>query len=57
MDSIQQERVQTITLLNKANLMHLPRLTSVWRRRIEEESGGCSRAALAEEEEASVRAQ
>jgi hypothetical protein len=32
------ERAQTITLLNKANLMHLPRLTSVWRRRIERRS-------------------
>jgi hypothetical protein len=28
--------------------MHLPRLTSVWRRQIEEESGGHSRAAAAE---------
>jgi hypothetical protein len=28
--------------------MHLPRLTSVWQRQIEEESGGHSRAAAAE---------
>jgi hypothetical protein len=30
--------VQTIRLLNKVNLMHFPRLTLVWRRRIERRS-------------------
>jgi hypothetical protein len=30
--------VQTITLLNKVDLMHLPHLTSVWRQRIERRS-------------------
>jgi hypothetical protein len=51
MDLIWQECAQAITLLNKIDLMHLPRLNSVWRRRIEEEeSGGCSTAAAEEEE-------
>jgi hypothetical protein len=40
------------SLLNKTDLMHLPCLTSVWRQWIKEESGGRSRAAAAEEEEA-----
>jgi hypothetical protein len=35
--------------------MYLPCLTSVWRWRIEEESSGRSRAAMAEEEEACGR--
>jgi hypothetical protein len=49
--------VQIITLLNKTDLMHLSRLTSVWQRRIEEEeSDGRSRVAAAAEEEACVRA-
>jgi hypothetical protein len=48
--------VQIITLLNKTDLMHLSRLTSVWQRRIEEEeSDGRSRVAAATEEEACVR--